>query len=164
MGQFKTSEISSSPYLTIDFARCPCFNILIFFILIFLWFPTRYAHTRAIHTSATSFSILSMYLMHVLYIESRGFHDHEKSLDLPSVLVCLYSMFRMAVANENLKFRISVGVFKPRTDQIYIFTFHHIKLMEEKFFTESDAVEQMPWQTFSPDFGFTIQKFSRIRM
>lgn len=84
----------------------------------------------------------------VLYIESGGFHDLEKSLNLPSVLVCLYGMFRIVVANENLKFRLSVGVLKPRTGQIYIFTFHHIRLMEKKFFTESDAVEQMPCANF----------------
>ncbi len=57
--------ISSKPYLTRDFAFLPCFRILIGLIFISLFSPTRYAHTRAMHTIATSLAIRSMSRMWV---------------------------------------------------------------------------------------------------
>ena len=52
--------ISSKPYLTSDFAFLPCLRILIGLIFISLCSPTRYAHTRAMQTIATSLAMRSI--------------------------------------------------------------------------------------------------------
>lgn len=126
----------------------PMFQYPNFLYIDILMIPHKIRPYKSHTHERDEFLILSMYLMCILYIESRGFHDLEKSLNLPSVLVCLYGMF-------NLKFRLSVGVLKPRTDQI---------LWRRSSSLSLTRLNRCHAQTFSPDFGFTIQKFCRIRM
>lgn len=102
-----------------------------------------YAHDRN-----ESFDSVNVPHVRVLDIEPGGFHGLEKSLNLPSVLICLYGMFWTVVADENLKLRLSIGVLKPCAGKIHIFTFHYIGFVKDKFLAESDAVEQMPRADF----------------
>lgn len=87
----------------------------------------------------------SFYIPHVriLDVKPRRFHGLEQRLNLPSFLVSGHSLVGMVEADENLKFRLSIGVLESRPGKIYIFPLHKVELMIEEFFSESDPVEQM---------------------
>ncbi len=82
-------EISSNPYLTSDFAFLPCFRILIGLIFISLCSPTRYAHTRAMQTIATSLAMRSISRIWVSsMLKPEDFMALKGRFYLPSFFVC----------------------------------------------------------------------------
>ena len=107
-----------------------------------------YAHHRD-----ESFDSVDFPHVRILDVESRRFHGFKKCLNLPSVLVCRNGIFRSVEADEDLKFRLPVGVFESRSGKVNIFTFHEIELVIEKFLTQSDPVKEMPCPHFLPGFG-----------
>ena len=100
-----TENIFSNPYLTGDFARRPCFNILIGLTFISLCLPTRYAHTSTTRTIATSLP------MRVLDVEPGRFHGPKCRLYFPATSISRDGFFRPVEADENLKCEFAIQVF-----------------------------------------------------
>ncbi len=120
--------ISSKPYLTSDFAFLPCFRIFIGLIFISLCSPTRYAHTRAMQTIATS---LAMRSISRIWVSSMLKPEDFMALKAVSIshrflYVKIASSGRFE-AYENLQFRNTIGVFDPACRQD-----RHTHLCEER--------------------------------
>ena len=64
-----------------------------------------------------------------------------------------YGIFRAVVANQDLQFRHTIGVFQHGPGYVDIFTFEQKQLVVDTFLSEPEAVEQMPCPDILGGFG-----------
>ena len=138
-------EISSNPYLTSDFAFLPCFSILIGLKLISLCSPTRYAHTSAMQTIATSLSIRSISRICV-----SSMLKPEDFIALKAVSIShLFLYVKIALSGRLKQMRICNSVtpsefLDSAADKIDIFTLMNKGLIVEFFPSDLQIIEQPP--------------------
>ena len=91
----------------------------------------------------------------VLDIESGGLHGAKACLNLPALSVGCHSRFRTVVADQDLQFRHTIGVFQHGSGYVDIFTFEQKQLVVDTFLSEPEAVEQMPCPDIFGGLGIT---------
>ena len=89
----------------------------------------------------------------VLDIESGGLHGPKACLNLPTLSVGRYGIFRAVVADQDLQFRHTIGVFQHGSSYVDIFTFEQKQLVVDSLLSEPEAVEQMPCSDILGGFG-----------
>lgn len=82
--------------------------------------------------------------MRVFDIESGGFHSPECGLDLPSPFISVDTLFRAVEADEDLKFRHTVGVLDSASGKINVLTFVQEKLVIKSFLPHFQGIEEPP--------------------
>ena len=80
----------------------------------------------------------------VLGVESGGLHGAKACLNLPTLSVSRYGIFKAVVADQDLQFRHTIGVFQQCSGDVYIFAFEEKQFVVDTFLSELEAVKQMP--------------------
>lgn len=102
--------------------------------------------------------------MRVFDIESGGFHSPECGLDLPSPFISVDTLFRAVEADEDLKFRHTVGVLDSASGKINVLTFVQEKLVIKSFLPHFQGIEEPPCTDSFPGGRLDKPEILRIRI
>ncbi len=91
----------------------------------------------------------------VLDVEYGGFHGPKACLNLPALFVGCHGSFRMVIANQDLQFGHTIGIFQHGTCNIDIFPFEQKQLVVDTLLSELESVKQMPCPDIFGGFGIT---------
>ena len=79
----------------------------------------------------------------------------EACLNLPALFIGCHGSFRTVVANQDLQFGHTVGVFQHGTCNVDIFPFEEKQLVVDTLLPELEPVKQMPSPDILGGFGIT---------